>query len=213
MSTVEATIKDQANSSLVQVEGIAVTASASNPTSGQILRQTVAIADGNNTENYATVSGGGLDVNVVGTYNSTLPSLTTGQTAPLQADSSGRLIVSPISITSQGGVGIDTVFPTESSITSNNGASLGALPAGASAVLIHIPPGASVSLYFAINQLSSLSAAVPYSSTYANPSGATSSLDITIPLNAVTATQCIITNVTAGTSTSYISGLPTYRFI
>ena len=64
MASVEATIRDQSTSALVPVEGVAVTATLSNPTSGQVIRQTIAIGDGSGSTNFATVTGNALNVNV-----------------------------------------------------------------------------------------------------------------------------------------------------
>lgn len=70
---VEATIKDASTSTMVPVEGIPVTESISNPTSGQVLRQTVAIADGaggSAAGNYVGVQNNGVQIvpwNVAGT--------------------------------------------------------------------------------------------------------------------------------------------------
>ena len=104
------------------------------------------------------------------------------------------------------GIGADTAFPGS---VSTSGTSLGSLPAGATGLVIHIPIGASVTLYVASAQAASAAAAALVASTYANASTNTNNLDVQIPLNGQ---QVWVTNFTSGSSTTYISGIPTFRF-
>lgn len=150
-----------------------------------------------------------------GQYETTPPSLLNGQIAPLQVDAEGRLVTAPFSLIfgsplqtySAGGVGADTAFP---STVSAVGTTLGTAPTGSSAVLLHIPPGASVSFYVATTVAANSTAAALVAETRNNPSTAVDNLDVMIPLNG----QFIwITNYTSGTATTYISGHPIFRFI
>lgn len=159
--------------------------------------------------------GGGGSSSLSAIYNATLPTYFSGQASTLQTDANGRLIVSPFSLIFSAplqtygsvGVGSDTAFPSSISTT---GTSLGALPTGGSRIQISIPPGASVSLYIASAVAASAAAAALVARTYSNASGNTSNLDVTFDLNG---TQAWITNVVAGTSSTYISGKPIYRFL
>ena len=148
-------------------------------------------------------------------YNTALPTLTTGQTSVVQCDSIGRVISAPASLIFASpfqtypatGVGADTVFPSS---VSTSGTSLGTPPSGASRILIHLPPGSSVTLYVAPTVAANATAAALVSVAYANASGATSNLDVPLDLNG----QFVwVTNYTSGTAGTYISGKPVYRFI
>jgi hypothetical protein len=162
-----------------------------------------------------SVGTGGAPGLLYGQYESTPPGLTNGQIAPFQVDQSGRLVVAPFSLIfgsplqtySASGVGADTVFP---STVSAVGTTLGTAPTGSSGVLIHLPPGASVSFYVASTVAANSTAAALLSETRNNPSTAVDNLDVAIPLNG----QFIwITNYTSGTATAYVSGHPVFRFI
>lgn len=59
-TVVEATVRDQSTSTMIAVEGIGITEAPANPTSGQVLRQVIAIGDGGGNVYFATVSSAGL---------------------------------------------------------------------------------------------------------------------------------------------------------
>ena len=159
-------------------------------------------------------NGGSLNT-LSGVYNTSLPTLTQGQTSTIQVDSNGRIITAPSSlifnsslpIYSGSGVGADTVFPSS---VSTSGTSLGALPNLAGQLQIHLPPGSSVSLYIAPTVAANATAAALVSETYANASGSISALDVTLSLSGQ---QVWVTNYINGTSTTYTSGKPVYRFL
>lgn len=148
-------------------------------------------------------------------YSTTLPTLNPGQTSPLQCDINGRFIPAPLTeifsspfqTQGAGGVGQDTAFPSS---VSTSGTSLGSLPSGANRLQLHIPPGASVSGYVAPAVASNATAAALVSETYNNASGNTNNLDVSVELNG----QLFwVTNYTSGTSSTYISGKPVFRYI
>lgn len=148
-------------------------------------------------------------------YNATLPTLMNGQNGIVQCDSLNRVITAPQSLLFSSalqtypatGVGADTVFPGS---VSTSGTSLGVLPTGASKIRIHIPIGASVTGYVAAAQASSAAAAALVARTYNNASANTNNLDLDVDLNGM---QFWVTNYTSGSSTTYTSGSPVFRFI
>jgi hypothetical protein len=148
-------------------------------------------------------------------YGSSLPTVSVNQYSAVQCDVNGRLIVSPLSLIfgapiqtyPSTGVGADTVFPTTVSTT---GTSLGAIPSGASAIRIHLPPGSSVSFYVASSVATSSTAAALVSETRSNSSANTDTIDFSIELSNE---LVFVTNYTSGTSTTFISGKPVFRFI
>jgi hypothetical protein len=164
---------------------------------------------------FAAATGNGSALNVLsGTYNSTLPTLTPGQSTSVQVDTNGRIITAPASLIfasplqtyGGGGVGADIAFPAT---VSTNGTSLGALPLGASRLQIHLPVGSSVSIYVSPVIVASAVAAALVASTYNNAAANTNNLDVNIDLNGE---QVWVTNYTVGTASTFISGKPVYRF-
>lgn len=150
---------------------------------------------------------------VYGQYSLTPPTLTSGQTAPLAVDAQDRLVIAPLSLISVGpiqttpatGVGSDTAFPSSVSAV---GTTLGTAPAGSSGVLIHLPPGASVSFYVSASVAANSTAAALVSETRSNSSA--DELEVNVALNGQT---LWITNYTSGTATTYTSGNPVFRFM
>lgn len=156
------------------------------------------------------------------TPTATAPGTTATTASPIQGVTGGVPVTSTIQIAGSlvsasnalpvvataSGIGVDTVFPTG---VSTSGTSLGTLPSGGRGVIVHLPPGASISVYVAASVAASAAAAVTVSQTYANPSSSTSSIDL--QFNLFGSNQVWIANIALGTATAYTSGLPIYRFV
>lgn len=159
---------------------------------------------------------GGSSGSLGAIYNASLPTYFSGQATMLQTDNNGRLIVAPFSLIFSAplqtypSVGVGSNFSAASLTITTTGVSAGNVPSGASALRVSLPPGANISFYVAAAVAANSTAAVVVSTTRNNASANTDAIVFDIPLNSQ---SVFITNVTVGTSTTYVSGQPILRFI
>ncbi len=120
---------------------------------------------------------------------------------PVATDSTSSTRVAAI------GIGADTVFPVS---PSTSGTSLGTPPTFAVGVEIDVPPGSCFSEYKATTQAANAAAAALVAHTWCD-TFTTSATSFSFNLSGG---QLIwITNVVAGTSSTYVSGLPTFAWL
>jgi len=148
MPNVEATIKDASSSALVPVEGVAVTSSPANPTTGQVLRQVAAIGDGGGATYYASV-------NSSGQLSVTLPTIGIGVFALVPTSGTST---TPVAIGTRptGAVGIELYLPSGSSISANVETSSSAAATDISNGIVPVYDNSSLGKIVQINVGSSL---------------------------------------------------------
>jgi hypothetical protein len=143
MANVETTIKDQASSALIAVEGIAVTSTPANPTTGQVLRQAMAIGDGAGATNWAQVDSNN-NLHVV------QPTIGIGTFALVPTNGT---TTTPVFVSAQpvAAVGIELYLPAGSSINANIAASSSAAATQIAATIVPVYDNTSLGKIVQIN--------------------------------------------------------------